>query len=277
MNDFELEAALAGAVAREREAVTDVLRYLRELEKRRLFLDRGYTSLFAYCTGRLGYSEPEAQLRIQSMRLVRVVPETLGRLERGTLTMSVAAQIQSAARREKLGAEKVQSLVRDLSGLSKRETEKELASRFPKAPRRELVRHVAEDLVEIRFTVSRDEASLFEKLLDRKAHANFERSKAKLFVELAKHELKKLEGNPSQDAAPLRPGKERTRYISAATRRKIWRRDDGHCQYVDPVTKKKCESRHGVQLDHVCKFADGGTHDPENLRLFCGPHNRARN
>jgi hypothetical protein len=86
LNDLELERVLELCVQREREAIIEVLRHLREVEKRRLFLARGFSSLFAYCTGKLGYSEPEAQLRIQAMRLMRAVPEAGERIERGTLT-----------------------------------------------------------------------------------------------------------------------------------------------------------------------------------------------
>lgn len=54
MNNLELENALEASVRDERVATALVLKYLREVEKRKLYLERGYTSLFAYCTGKLG-------------------------------------------------------------------------------------------------------------------------------------------------------------------------------------------------------------------------------
>jgi hypothetical protein len=272
MNDIELELALESAVTREREVVSEILRYLREVEKRRLYLDSGFSSMFAYCTEKLGYSEPEAQLRIQAMRLIRVAPEALPRLERGTLSLSVAAQIQSATRN--LPASRASELVMELTGFSKRSAEKRIAEIFPSQSKPDRTKQIAENAVEIRFTVSRDEAELFEKLLDRNAHTNFERSKAQLFVKLARAALKKFEGKQAQDSLPHGPAKVRSRYIPMQTRRKIWQRDKGFCQYVDPTTGKQCNSRHGLQLDHIERYSEGGSHEPENLRLLCGPHYR---
>ena len=46
----ELLAALSVLVRRENDLMSDVLAHLAELDERRLYLDLGYTSLFAYCT-----------------------------------------------------------------------------------------------------------------------------------------------------------------------------------------------------------------------------------
>jgi 5-methylcytosine-specific restriction endonuclease McrA len=134
--------------------------------------------------------------------------------------------------------------------------------------------------VEIRFTVSREEAALLEKLLDRQAHKNFERRYEKLFMDMARNEIRKLEKNQPQDAAPQRPEKmispKRSRYIPAQIRRVVWNRDQGICQYFDSITQRKCAAKHGVQIDHIQSFVSGGSHNPENLRLLCGAHNRWR-
>jgi hypothetical protein len=273
MNNLELELALADSVRRERSCLAEVLKYLREVEKRRLYLERGYSSLFAYCTGKLGYSEPEAMLRIQAMRLMRAVPEAAKKIEEGKLSLSVAAKIQSAV---KEAPEKEKELVRELSGASKREAEKKLAEVFPQEVRPEKARPVNENKVEIRFTVTREEYELFQKLMDRKAHANFERKYEQLFTALAKAELKKLEGKQTEDALPHGPDEVKSRHIPAVIKRKVWRRDEGRCQYRSPGGHP-CNEQHGLQLDHIKPFAQGGATTEENLRLLCGAHNRWRN
>jgi hypothetical protein len=249
-----------------------VLKYLREVQKRRLFVERGYSSLFAYCTGKLGYFEPEAMLRIQVMRLTRAVPEAGKKIEEGELSLSVAAKIQSAV---KEAPEKAKELVRELTGASKREAERRLAEVFPQEARPEKARPVNEDKVEIRFTVTREEYELFQKLMDRKAHVNFERKYEKLFTALAKAELKKLEGKQGKDALPRGPGEVNSRYIPAAIKRKVRTRDEGRCQYSSP-SGHRCQATHGLQLDHIKPFAHGGPTKEENLRLLCGAHNRYR-
>lgn len=280
LNDHELESTLTASVGREREAIAEVLRCLREVEARNLYATRGYPSLFAYCTDKLKYSEPEAMLRIQSMRLMRAVPDVEEKIERGALSMSVAAQIQNASRREKLPAATTRALVQELTGVSKRDAEKKLAERFPEAPSPEKIRPLGAELIEIRFTISKEEASLLERLLDRRAHSNFDRKYRELFMALVSKELKKIEEGPRPrqllDTAPQRPDVVRARYISAQIRRFIWKRDQGRCQYQDPITGQKCPAIHGLQIDHIHPYAEGGTHAPDNLRLLCGTHNRLR-
>jgi hypothetical protein len=272
VNNLELESALETCVRDERAATTLVLKYLQEVERRKLFLERGYSSLFAYCTGKLGYSEPEAMLRIQAMRLVRAVPEAEKKIEQGSLSLSVAAKIQSAV---KVEPTKAKELVRELSGASKRQAELRLAEIFPEIPKPEKARAVSEDRVEIRFTVTREEFEIFQKLMDRKAHSNFERKYEQLFTALAKAELKKIEGKQREDASPQRPGEVSSRAIPVKLKRAIWKRDEGRCQFK--AGDKICGERHGLQLDHITPFALGGPATEENLRLLCGAHNRWRN
>jgi hypothetical protein len=272
MNNLELESALEASVREERECTASVLKYLREVERRRLYLERGYSSLFAYCTGKLAYSEPEAMLRIQAMRLVRTVPEAGKKIEEGRLSLSVAAKIQNAVKAEPA---KAKELVRELTGASKREAEKKLAALFPEAPKPEKARTVDKDKVEIRFTVSREEFELFQKLMDRKAHSNFERKYELLFTALAQAELKKLEGKQAEDALPHGPGEVKSRYVRAQVKRAVWKRDGGRCQFISK-SGNQCAETHGLQLDHIKPFALGGESSAENLRLLCGAHNRWR-
>ncbi len=68
----------------------------------------------------------------------------------------------------------------------------------------------------------------------------------------------------------------RSRYISQTIKNKVWLRDQACCQFVDPKTNRKCESRYQIQLDHIYPFRHLGEHSEENLRLYCGQHNRMR-
>ena len=68
----------------------------------------------------------------------------------------------------------------------------------------------------------------------------------------------------------------RSRYIPAAVRREVWRRDGGCCSYVDPHSGRRCGSRFLLQLDHIVPFALGGSAEPANLRVHCAAHNRFR-
>jgi hypothetical protein len=57
----------------------------QEVEHRELHLDRGYGSLFDWACQGLGYTEDQAQYRIDVMRAIRELPETRVALEQGRL------------------------------------------------------------------------------------------------------------------------------------------------------------------------------------------------
>src|ERR1017187_8951545 len=61
LNDETLVNDLKNLVQKEKALTYQILDYLREVETRRLFVARGFSSLFVFCTEYLGYSEPEAQ------------------------------------------------------------------------------------------------------------------------------------------------------------------------------------------------------------------------
>ena len=81
---------------------------------------------------------------------------------------------------------------------------------------------------------------------------------------------------PSGDSAQPPHRARRSRYIPAAVRRAVWRRDGGCCSYVDPHSGRRCGSRFLLELDHVVPFALGGSAEPANLRLRCSAHHRFR-
>ena len=73
-----------------------VIDHLREIQKRRLYLRRGFSSLFDYAVRELGYSDAAAWRRIKAMRLCADVEGVRERLRNGTMTLNAAAQLQNA-------------------------------------------------------------------------------------------------------------------------------------------------------------------------------------
>src|SRR5450755_1054045 len=85
----ELVTALSGLVQRENDLMSDLLAHLAELDERRLYLDLGFTSMFAYCTEALGFCRSSAGRRIAVARVCRKFPEAFARVARGELQLSV--------------------------------------------------------------------------------------------------------------------------------------------------------------------------------------------
>ena len=66
----------------------------------RLYLRRGFSSLFDYAVRELGYSDAAAWRRIKAMRLCAEVDGVRERLQNGTMTLNAAAQLQHAFDRQ---------------------------------------------------------------------------------------------------------------------------------------------------------------------------------
>jgi 5-methylcytosine-specific restriction endonuclease McrA len=66
----------------------------------------------------------------------------------------------------------------------------------------------------------------------------------------------------------------RSRYIPIKEKRKVLLTNQNGCTYQDPKTGRICQSKHGLQFDHIKPFSQGGDHQADNLTLLCGAHNR---
>ena len=62
-------------VQEEKRLTLEILHHLREIERRRLFAEMGFSSLFEFATKNLGYSPAAAYRRIEAMRLLTEIPE----------------------------------------------------------------------------------------------------------------------------------------------------------------------------------------------------------
>jgi len=191
LNDFELVEELKTLVQQERELVTLTLRRLREVEQRKIYLDRAYPSLFEFCRKELGLSETETQTRISAMRLLRDLPEVEQQIENGRMSLTVAAKVGACLRREKIESlAQKRAIVEEVSGTSVRAAEKKIAALFPQEVRPEREREVSQEYTEIRFTANREMMQKFQALKELWSHKNYEGRYDKLFAEMADRCLK---------------------------------------------------------------------------------------
>ena len=71
VRDQQLLSALSGLVEAGNALNADVLAHLAELDERKLFLELGFSSSFAYCLESLGMDESSAGRRITAARVCR--------------------------------------------------------------------------------------------------------------------------------------------------------------------------------------------------------------
>jgi hypothetical protein len=127
LSDEALFQSLQAVLSAHRSCTVDLIAHLAELDARRAHLGLGFSSLFAYCVDRLGFSEDEACRRIDAARLSRQFPRVLAHLAAGELTLTAAGLLKPYLT-EANAAEL-------LAGVSKKPTRAArewLAARFPR-------------------------------------------------------------------------------------------------------------------------------------------------
>ena len=122
LSDDALIDAVVRAAETERQSTADLLRLLMEVDRRRLYLGRGYSSMFAYCTRALLLSEQAAYSRITAARAARRFPRLLDELSAGDLTLSSVGLLAPH-----LTEENADSLMDGARGKSTRDVERMIA------------------------------------------------------------------------------------------------------------------------------------------------------
>ena len=89
LTDGALLSGLKTNVARERDALADVLAHIAEVEARKLYVQAGYGSMHDYCVHELHFSKDAANKRIHAARASLKFPEILERVAEGALGLRV--------------------------------------------------------------------------------------------------------------------------------------------------------------------------------------------
>ena len=111
---------------RERNLKVKILFYLREIDRRKLYLELGFGSMFDFCTKHLGYSRSAACRRIRAARCMGRFPEIAVMLSSGELSISTAALASGI-----INPENKKEILNKVRGRSCREAEEELARLRP--------------------------------------------------------------------------------------------------------------------------------------------------
>lgn len=301
LSSVDLHEKLVSISHAERKLTLDLLHHLHEFDRRKLYANRGHSSLFEYVVQELKYSESAAQRRIFAMRALRDLPELEERVESGELKVTQLAQVQSFLRMEqkqgkRFTVQEKKKLIESTLGKSTRETEKLLAEKNPEFSLREKVRVVTPTLTQVTFTADETLMQDLARVRDRFAHRlPTGASMADVVQFLAQFALKSVREEkevrksslPAPVVASRQPSSQSSRYVPIAVRKAVWIRDQGKCTYVSNPSRlpgeagisrlsgKKCESRHRLEFDHIRPLALGGATTVDNLRLLCFTHNQS--
>lgn len=293
--DGELLSIVKTKAENERQLTLEVIELLREIQTRRLHLKRGYSSLHEFCVKELKYSDGSAFRRIKAMKLVEEMPEVGDSIQSGSLNLTIASQLQSAFERKAkeqaplTTALKIE-LVNSVKNQSRREAERTIAKVCPEVIQiPEKIKAVNESQFKVELLIEGNLLRKFEKLKALTSHKN--KNLVELLEDLVDQELKRRDPElktSKQKSTAASPAKTNmtvaraeetskctrsTRWISSSVKRFVWTRDRAQCTFVDPLTKRKCESKHKLTLEHIQPFSMGGGSHANNLRLLCANHN----
>ena len=213
LTDDELTKSLTAAAAHERRATIDVIEHIREFMIRRLYLEQGCTSLFAYLTTHLHFSEATAQNRIDAARMLDQTPEIAEKISSGAITLtqiSVVAQALRQKRRDqkaegvKLTSEGAQSQIESLlsteattspmslfaaiEGLDSKNSAVLVAKALDIKPMtHEKVRPQQDESVRLEITLSNEEWSVLRQARDLLSHRNPNASMSDVIAEVTRY------------------------------------------------------------------------------------------
>ena len=135
--DRQILSCLKRLNRKERRIGAAILLYLSEIEKRRLHLAEGYSSLFDFCTSCLGYTRATAARRIRSARAVSRFPGALPLLLSGEINITTLSMVSNI-----LNEENHRGIIESIRGRSTREVEVLLSRHTPSAMPRESIRPI---------------------------------------------------------------------------------------------------------------------------------------
>jgi hypothetical protein len=296
--DDELISGLDRLVARERQVTADVLAHLAEVDARRLYADRAYTSLFQYVVEHLGYSEGAARRRITAARLARRFPLILERVAAGAIHLSgltlLGPHLTEANHVE---------LLDEARGKTKRLIEELVAARTPRSdvlpmivpvtaaellaesaapvPTNPQGRHVSgtaplsAESFSVTFTIDRDTRDTLAEAQDLLRHAVPDGDLGAIVGRALDALVKDLRKRKFGETETPRAGTKvdpKSRRFPAAVKREVAERDDRSCTFMSD-DGRRCGSTAWLEYDHRDPHGHGGPSTADNARLLCATHN----
>ena len=309
-NDELLEATRA--LARRGCALeAELLVHLAEIDERKLYLDRAFSSMFAFCTGELGFSEGAAYNRIFVARAARKLPALIEAVRSGSVHVTALRLLaphlteanhadliaRAAGRTREQVAELVASLAPQPAPATQIRTlpapttpavplvpqpahAPVLAAAWPvlAAPPPPPVTPIAQDTYKLQLTISRE---FREELREAQALLRHRIPGGDLAV-ILRTALGQLVASVKKErfAVGRKPRSQPesipdavSRHVPHALKRAVYERDGGRCTFTSDGGRR-CDEAGALELDHLDGFARTHCHDLDGLRLLCRAHNQ---
>lgn len=285
-NDILLDRT-SRLVQSERKITHLILWHINEVERRRLYAVIGCSSMMNYLTDHLKYNDSSAYERLQASRLLRKLPELAEKLEDGRLNLTQIVQVNVCINKEAkagnaVSIEQTAQVFQQIESLNKYDTQKALAVEFNQPIQmHEVIKPQRDDTVRLELTFTESQMAVLKEAKETLSHTLPHATWADVITYLAQKQVQKVKGKPvatkshMEQEKPTRsfPAAGKRKSIKITTRRELMANADHCCEFVDPVTKRRCGGKFQLQIDHRIPFALGGTNSPSNLRVLCRTHN----
>ena len=177
LSDSELSVRFEKLVSFERKTTAEIVDCLGEIDRRKIYLSLGHTSLFAYLTNSLGYTPASAQRRINSARLMHDVPELKNDLQSGALNLTQISLVAQAIRQTKaekdveIGSEARRSLLQSVKEKDLNQTQQILNATLDielKTPERKRIQK--NESVRLEITLAKNQMAKLERVKELASH-----------------------------------------------------------------------------------------------------------
>lgn len=311
LSQTDLLNRFSNLVQTERKITHIVLEYIAEIDRRRIYLELAYPSLFEFLVKKHGYSPAAAMRRIESARLLKEIPEIAVQIKEGSLNLSQISQVQQAFKTvqkqeyRKISTQDKLSLLKKIENTTQVETQVIIAQELnlPVPVQQNRITHHQDESVSLTLHLNAEEVKRLEKAKDLLGHAVQDQSWVGLITYLAANEIKRRT-KPRQGKVKLKTSKENLNNFTSATEvkaltlpvkeisptqsiktslpsrtvsmslRKILFSRSACCEYKDTKTGRQCRSTKFLEVDHIKPVWAGGANEPSNLRLLCSEHNK---
>lgn len=272
----------------------EIISRLAVVEYRKLFLTRGYRSLYEYTLKEFALSEDLTYTFIKLSRKSREVPQLKDYLCSGKITSSKAIKIATV-----LNEANADRLLTFAVKASKRAIEKEVSKLNPQAAHPDRTKEVAPNLTRLELYVSNiDDIRRAQDVAAQKRRENlslstlmelmtgeylwhndpFEKAKRSAVRASKKSDKDKKDGKtpPSNlqdtdntDEMIILPGPGRVN-LPVHAKNQVQLRTGGRCTFKR--NGERCEERRWLHIHHIKPVAMGGANDIENLTMLCSAH-----
>jgi len=144
----------------------------------------------------------------------------------------------------------------------------------------EVIKPQRDNTFRMELSFSEEEMEVLKQAKELLSHSLPDATWAQAITYLARQQVQKVMGKKelpktslSKKSTQSFPAAGVRKAIKITTRRELLKKAQNCCEYVDPISNRRCAGKYQLQIDHILPLALGGSNSPFNLRVLCRTHN----